>query len=63
MRQGGYIWTQWIMGKMHLSISVKAAQLDDSVETVVLEATFLFFSNKKAQRNFCGTESPKDFSL
>lgn len=42
---------------MHLSISVKAAQLDDSVEFGDLEVKFLFFSNKKAQRIFRGTES------
>lgn len=48
---------------MHLSISVKAAQLDDSGEFGDLEETCIFFSNKKAQRILRGTESPNYTNL
>ncbi len=58
----GYIWRQWITRKMHLSISVKAAQLDDS-EFGDLEEKCIFFSNKKAQMILRGTESPNYTNL
>ncbi len=47
---------------MNLSISVKAAQLDDS-EFGDLEEKCILFSNKKAQMILRGTESPNYTNL